>query len=158
MPVRALSEYLDANDARYQATNHPPAVTAQEVAEHSHISGARLAKTVIINSGSELAMAVIPADKRLNLEQLGKLMGKKDIVLTPESQFKARFPDCETGGMPPLGGMYGLPVYMDRSLLKYDWIAFNAGTHTEIIKMDTGVFKRLVNPILGHVTGAAVNA
>ena len=57
--------------------------------------------------------------------------------------------------MPPLGGLYDMPVYMERSLLNHDWIAFNAGSHTEVIKMDSGVYRRIVQPnvcsfALGH--------
>lgn len=148
MPVRPVTEYLDHNNVNYHSYNHPPAVTAQEIAQSAHIPGAQLAKTVIVIGDGELAMAVLPAHQRINGNLLKGIMKVRDLRLASEDEFRERFPQCETGGMPPLGNLYGMTVYMERSLLNDDWIAFNAGTHTEVIKMDTGVFKRLVKPVL----------
>jgi len=149
MPVRALSEYLDKNDVNYHTYNHTPDVTASEVAQSAHIPGAQLAKTVIVSGDGELAMAVLPAHQMIDYDRLKRLMKVSSLVLAREDEFTKRFPDCEVGGMPPLGGMYEMSVYMEKSLLKHDWLAFNAGNHTEVIKMDTGVLKRLIRPVLG---------
>lgn len=148
MPIRSVAEYLDQNNVDYHAYNHAPAVTSLAVSESSHIPAAQLAKTVIINAGGELAMAVLPAHQHVNCQVLMEVMGVDTLRLAEEGEFEDRFPLCELGGMPPLGELYGMKVYMDESLLTADWIAFNAGTHTEVIKMDTGVFKRLVKPTL----------
>lgn len=150
MPVRTVTEFLDSNNIHYHAYNHPPAVTAPEVAQSTHIPGAQLAKTVIVWGDGELAMAVLPSHQRINGTVLMSLMKVKELRLATETEFRERFPLCEIGGMPPLGNLYDMRVYMERSLLNDDWIAFNAGTHTEVIKMDTGVFKRLVKPVLGR--------
>ncbi len=149
MPVRPVTEFLDRNNVNYHSYNHPPAVTAQEVAQSAHIPGAQLAKTVIICGDGQLAMAVLPAHQRINGNALRNLMNVQELRLATEAEFRERFPQCETGGMPPLGNLYDMKVYMERSLLNDDWIAFNAGTHTEVIKMDSGVFKRLVKPVMG---------
>ncbi len=149
MPVRPVAEYLDRNNVYYHAYNHEPAVTASEVAQSAHIPGAQLAKTVIVKADDQLAMAVLPSNMLVNCAALKEMMQASELYIADEAEFQQRFPMCETGGMPPLGGLYDMPVFMDKSLLKDDWIAFNAGTHTEIIKMDTGVFKRLIKPIVG---------
>lgn len=149
MPARMLSDFLDKNDVNYHAYNHAPAVTASEVAQSAHIPGAQLAKTVIVSGDGKLAMAVVPAHRMIDYDCLRALMDVESLMLAKEEEFRGRFPDCEVGGMPPLGNMYDMKVYMDKSLLKQDWIAFNAGNHTEIIKMDTGVLKRLIRPVMG---------
>ena len=150
MPVRPVAEYLDQNDVNYHAYNHSPAITAPEVAHSAHIPGARMAKTVIVKGDDQLAMAVLPANMLVNCDLLKNVMQVETMSLAEESEFQQRFPQCETGGMPPLGGLYNMPVFMEKTLLKDDWLAFNAGTHTEVIKMDTGVFKRLIKPVLCH--------
>ncbi len=149
MPTRALTEFLEKNDVNYHAYNHTPAVTASEVAQSAHIPGAQLAKTVIVTGDGKMAMAVLSAHQMIDYDRLKKLMKVESLVLAQEAEFKQRFPDCEVGGMPPLGGMYEMKVFMEKSLLKHDWLAFNAGNHTEVIKMDTGVLKRLIRPTLG---------
>ena len=148
MPVRPVTDYLENHNVNYHSYNHPPAVTAQEIAQSAHISGNLLAKTVIVNGDGNLAMAVLPANQKINPQKLQQIMGAKQLRIAGEYEFRDRFPHCETGGMPPLGDLYGMKVYMERGLLNDDWIAFNAGTHTEVIKMDTGVFRRLVQPVV----------
>lgn len=148
MPVRPVTDFLERHNVAYHSYNHPPAVTAQEVAQSSHISGTHLAKTVIINGDGELVMAMLPANQKVNEQKLQAVMGVGQLRIASEYEFRDRFPQCETGGMPPLGDLYGMKVYMERGLMNEDWIAFNAGTHTEVIKMDTGVFRRLVQPVV----------
>ena len=52
-------------------------------------------------------------------------------------EFKDKFPDCEVGAMPPFGSLYDLQTYISPELLTVDEIAFNAGTHYEVIKLNT---------------------
>lgn len=148
MPVRMLSEYLEKNSVNYRCYNHPPAVTALEVAESAHIPGRLLAKTVIVQANGQLMMAVLPSDHQIDVDRLRIAMGVNHLRLAEESEFVHRFPDCERGGEPPLGNLYEMKVYLEKSFLNADWFAFNAGTHTEVIKMDVEEFIRLVNPVL----------
>ena len=61
-------------------------------------------------------------------------------------QFRDRFADCEVGAMPPFGNLYGLKVYVDETLTQDKEIAFNAGTHLELIKLAYADFANLVQP------------
>jgi Ala-tRNA(Pro) deacylase len=148
MPIRTLSEYLDKNAINYRCYNHPPASTASEVAESVHIPGRLLAKTVILCADGQLVMAVLPSDHQVDVEQLKSVIGAGELRLAEESEFMHRFPDCETGGMPPLGNLYKMKVFMEKSFESADWFAFNAGSHTEVMVMDVGEFIRLVKPVL----------
>ena len=143
MATRALTDYLDNNDIYYHCYNHEPAVTAAEVAQSSHIPGRHMAKTVIVDVDGMLAMAVLPADQYLDPEKLRLTLNAHHVRLASEAEFKDRFPLCEPGGEPPFGNLYNMPVYVDDTLISQDWIAFNAGTHTEVIKMGMGDFLRL---------------
>ncbi len=48
--------------------------------------------------------------------------------------------------MPPFGNLYGMDVYVAEQLAEDDEIAFNAGSHTQIIQMAFGDYERLVKP------------
>ncbi len=146
MVLKALCEYLDREQIRYTVISHSPAFTAQEIAAASHISGRELAKTVIVRIDGELAMAVLPASLHVDVEILGELAGAVHIEMAHEADFRDCFPGCETGAMPPFGNLYDLPVYVARELTEDDFIAFNAGSHTELIQMHYGDFERLVRP------------
>lgn len=146
MPVKKLKDYLDANGVKYVSIIHSKAYTAQEVAASAHVSGKIMAKTVIVELDGAMAMAVLPADRKIVLQDLREITGSDQVKFASEEQFQARFPDCETGAMPPFGRLYGMDVYVADTLAQNEEIAFNAGSHVEVIKLAYRDFERLAQP------------
>lgn len=146
MPIRALKQLLDDRQVKYVTVRHSPAYTAQEAAASAHISGYEVAKTVMVKVDGKLAMAVLPAPLHVDLRQLRELIGASDVELASESDFKALFPECEPGAMPPFGSLYGMDTYVAARLAEDEFIAFNAGTHTELLRMRYRDFEQLVEP------------
>jgi Ala-tRNA(Pro) deacylase len=148
MPAKKLKEYLDANGIKYVAIAHSVAYTAQEIASIAHIPGKELAKTVIVKLDGKMAMAVLPASYTVDLDLLREATGVGEIQLAQEYEFKALFPDCETGAMPPFGNLYGLPVFVAKVLAEDEEIAFSAGSHKELLRLKYADFERLVKPTI----------
>jgi Ala-tRNA(Pro) deacylase len=146
MPVGKMKEFLDREKIKYVSIVHSTAYTAQEVAASAHVTGKELAKTVIVELDGEMAMAVLPANRKIVLQDLREVTGCDQVKFASEDKFKQRFPDCETGAMPPFGNLYGMEVFVAESLTNNDEIAFNAGSHTEVTKMAFTDFERLVQP------------
>ena len=146
MPARKLKEFLDKEKIKYVSIMHSTAYTAQEVAASAHITGKELAKTVIVELDGEMAMAVLPANRKIVLQDLREVTGCDQVKFASEDQFRAKFPECETGAMPPFGNLYGMDIYVAEALTENEEIAFNAGTHTEVTKMKFHDFERLVRP------------
>ncbi len=147
MPILTkLREFLDGQKVLYDVASHRQAFTAQEVAAAQHVPGKELAKVVMLRSGASFVMAVLPAPYRVDLDRAKAAIGKADLVLANEQEFKGLFPQCEAGAMPPFGNLYGLPVYVDDTLTRDEEIVFNAGTHTQTVKMKYADFARLVQP------------
>jgi Ala-tRNA(Pro) deacylase len=146
MACAKLQEYLDSNHIRYVSIKHSPAFTAQEIAAAAHIPGEDVAKTVVVKLDGEMAMVVLPATNMVRMNHLKAETGSGEVVLASEEEFKGRFQDCEVGAMPPFGNLYQMDTYVDGSLVGTHEIAFNAGTHTELIRMAYGDFERLVRP------------
>lgn len=144
MPKR-LIECLDGNKIRYDVLRHPEAVTAQRIAQAEHVKGRYHAKVVMIKSGNEHLMIVLPADHHIDLEKVKKAIGNA-VSMDTEQEFKSLFPDCVIGAMPPFGNLYGLPTYVDESLAEQDYIVFEAGTHTDAIKMSYRDYEAIVKP------------
>ena len=160
MALASLLNYLDENDVRYVVLYHSPAYTAQGIAGLAHIPGQELAKTVIVLLDGKLVMAVLPAKYHVDLMLLRKWAKARTVELASEEDFQGRFAGCETGAMPPFGNLFGVPVYADMTLEKDAVIAFNAGTHRELIRMSWSDYKRLVEPTMmsfaaGHAAEAA---
>ena len=146
MPAKRLKQYLDDNGVFYATIDHSPAYTAQETAHVSHISGKDVAKTVIAKVDGEMVMIVLPASDMVVLDFLEEALGNKHVEMATEAEFRDRFPECEVGAMPPFGNLFGMEVFVSERLALEDEIAFNAGTHTELIKMSYNDFKQLVRP------------
>jgi len=146
MPVKKLREFLDQNGIKYVTISHSPAFTAQEVAASTHITGRDFAKTVILKIDDKMAMAVLPANRKVVIQELREITGAAHVKFASEEEFKQQFPDCETGAMPPFGNLYGMEVYVAESLAQEEEIAFNAGSHTEVIKLAYRDFERLAQP------------
>jgi Ala-tRNA(Pro) deacylase len=147
MPAEKLAEYLESQGVQYTVIeHHAPVYTAQEIAASTHIPGKQLAKTVMVKVDGGLAMAVIPASQRVNLNRLKELVGAGKVELASEQEFRNKFPDCQVGAMPPFGNLYGIPVYAAQDLAEEIEIAFCAGSHTELVQISFSDFKRLAEP------------
>lgn len=151
MPLSKLREFLDSHNVKYMVMSHSLAYTAQGVAALAHVSGKKLAKTVILKIDGILAMAVIPASDHVDLDRIKKLTGAQAVEVAPEREFKDAFPDCETGAMPPFGNLYNMAVYADASLGKQKEITFSAGSHRELVRMQWNDMVRLVSPTIDDV-------
>jgi len=158
MPLSKLREFLDSHNIKYMVVSHSLAYTAQGIAALTHVSGKRLAKTVIVKVDGLLAMAVVPASLHVDLGRLRALTGARNVEVASEAEFKDAFPDCETGAMPPFGNLYDMAVYADASLAEQEEITFSAGTHRELVRMHWEDLVRLVNPVVDELVYRAVAA
>lgn len=151
MPAKRLMEYLDSNHVKYDVINHPLAYTAQGVAAAAHIAGGEVAKAVMVKIDGKLAMAVLPAPRRLDLQELKREVGTDRVELANEQEFADVFPDCQPGAEPPFGNLYGVDTIVADRLREDDQIAFNAGTHTEVVRLAYRDYEELVHPKVAHI-------
>jgi Ala-tRNA(Pro) deacylase len=156
MSLARLQEFLDSHNIKYVVISHSVGYTAQGIAALTHISGKELAKTVIVKLDGALAMVVVPAASQVDLSRLKSVTGATNAVLATEQEFKDKFPDCETGAMPPFGNLYDLPVLADDSLTRDKEIAFNAGSHRELVRMAWDDFEKLVKPRMARFATGGV--
>jgi Ala-tRNA(Pro) deacylase len=147
MPCRdRLEQYLREQQVTYEVQHHPLAYTAQEVAESEHVPGNDMAKTVIVITDDRTVMVIVPATRRIQVSRLATALNATQARLADEKEFGTSFPDCEVGAMPPFGNLYGMDVYVDRTLAEDERILFRAGTHTDTMRIKYADFARLVNP------------
>ena len=143
-----LKDYLDTNRIKYTTITHSKAYTAQELAQQMHVPGRELAKSVLVKIDGKCALAVLPASRHIDLNQMRHILGTNQIELAREEDVDTCFPGCELGAMPPFGNLFNLPVFVARDLRDDEEIVFNAGTHTDAIRMRYSDFERLVQPII----------
>jgi len=146
MPAQIIKDFLDQNNIKYLSIKHSRAFTAQEVAASAHIHGKRIAKTVVLKIDGKLAFAVLPASYKIDFNLLEESLGATNVRLANEQEFKDKCKGCEVGAMPPMGNLFNIETYVAASLVEDEEIAFNAGNHTELIKMAYVDFEKLVKP------------
>lgn len=158
MALSKLRDFLDSHYVKYMVISHSLAYTAQGIAALAHVSGKKLAKTVIVKIDDVLAMVVVPASLHVDLDQLRILTGAQSVEIASEREFMDAFSDCETGAMPPFGNLYDMEVYADAGLAENEEITFNAGTHRELVRMAWDDVVRLVHPVISDLTREHIGA
>lgn len=146
MSLSKLKAYLDQENIKYISIIHSTAFTAQEIAQLAHIPGEEMAKTVIVKIDGKQAMVVLPAPDHIDLDLLKGATRARKVSLATELEFMPQFSECETGAMPPFGNLYDMEVYVEEALSNDKLIAFNACSHSELIKIEYEDFARLVKP------------
>jgi Ala-tRNA(Pro) deacylase len=153
-----LIAFLEMREVWYKHDRHPVSYTAKETARVEHVPPRTFAKTVVVHSEDGYAMCVLPADRSVDLEELRAMFGCGHLRLATERELMDLFPDCELGAMPPFGNgtLFEIPTYVDGLLMAEDVINFNAGTHRDVIQMNTEDWEQLVKPSVlafSHVAG-----
>jgi Ala-tRNA(Pro) deacylase len=165
-------EFLDRSHISYAHTKHSVAFTALEVAFAEHISPHKLAKTVVYAGVQGYGLALLPADCLIDMQQLGAFVLPADCLvdmsmlgtfvndpfvrLASERELAELFPECELGAMPPFGILFHLPVIVDTNVADQEFMAFNAGTHRDVIHMYYADFNRLTHPAVANFAITAV--
>lgn len=148
---KKLKEYLEKERVHFETANHPLTYTAAETAGSQHVPGKKMVKSVIVKKNGGFIMCVLPAIHLLDFEKLNKVTGQSNLKLASETELKTLFPDYDLGAEPPFGHLYGMAVYADQILESIEEIVFNAGTHTDVVKMRYQDFKRLVKPTVADI-------
>jgi Ala-tRNA(Pro) deacylase len=152
MISRKLTEFLEENHVSYETIPHDPSYTAQELAASTHVPGRAVAKAVVVSVDGRAAMAVVPSPSKVDLRRIREVTGATESNLLTESEFAGRFSGCELGAMPPFGNLYGMDTLVDEKLSWDPDIVFNAGSHTEAVKMTYDDFERCVHPKVARLT------
>ena len=144
-------QYLLEHGVKFKKHEHLPAYTAQEIAAEEHVSGNRVAKTVIVRAGGEYVMCVLPASFKLDFDKVADILGAGEVTLADETELAELFPDVEVGAEPPFGIFYDMPTLVDTHLAKQDEILFGAQTHRQAISMRFEDYNELAKPTVADI-------
>src|SRR5512145_1606484 len=147
MQGERVRNYLREQEVTFEALGHPRTVGAQAIAHAEHETGWRIAKPVMLKLGKQLAMAVVPAPVRVDLNKVRMGLQREDVELANEDDFASVFPDCELGAEPPLGDLYGIPMFIDRALLGDPYLVFRDGTHRGTLRTSMSDYLRVTKAV-----------
>lgn len=141
-----VSQLLTHEHVDFSIIPHPRTETTQHLAEEVHVSGDHVAKSVLLRTPPNFLLAVLPASYRIDLPRLRKQLGVQELELATETEVSDKFPECEVGALPPFGSQVGVPSVVDRSLTDKEEIVFDAGSHTQAVRMRYADFERIEQP------------
>src|SRR5262249_3856184 len=148
--LSSLQRLLDGNHIPYEVHTHPAAMTAAELAAADHVPPSEVAKVIVLRSSEQFLLAVLPAARRLDLDRMRALVGDPQLRLASESEFATVFPACELGAIPPIGGLFGVPVWVDDALGREAETVFSGGNHHETVHVAYRDFVRIANATFGE--------
>jgi Ala-tRNA(Pro) deacylase len=146
----SLHAYLNRERVHYDVLPHPAAFRALTVAQMLKTPEKEMAKVVIVKVDTRFVMTALPASWKVDLHRLRAVFAGHQVRLATEGEITDLFPDCELGAMPPFGNLYRIPVYVDQSLTEDEEIVFQAGTHSDAIRMRYWDFAALVFPVVAQ--------
>jgi Ala-tRNA(Pro) deacylase len=145
-----LDEFLTDRKVPFQRLHHPPAYTANRVAQALHVPGRAMAKSVLVRTANGYILTVLPATHRVDMDRLQEDLHERDIDLASEDEMERIFLDCERGAMPPFGSLYDLPTLVDESLAEDEEIVFEGQDHEQAIRMRYRDYEAVEQPRKGH--------
>jgi Ala-tRNA(Pro) deacylase len=139
-----LSSYLEQRGARYELCAHDHSRTSVQTARLAHIPEHQLAKSVILEDDAGVVMAVVPADSRVRIGELARMLDRHDLHLADERRIAQVFTDCEIGAVPALGMAWGVETIVDDELRESAEVYIEAGDHEHLLRISDEQFAALM--------------
>jgi Ala-tRNA(Pro) deacylase len=141
-----VRKMLGLRGVRFEELHHPEVYTAQGVAQREHFSGRRVAKVVVVMADGRPVELILPAVRRVRMDQVRAVLGARGVRLASEGEMKTYFTDCEVGAVPALRHWEDVDVLMDRALKVEGDILFQAGTHQDAVRLSFRDWYEMVQP------------
>jgi len=138
---------LSLSKVDFEILRHQHSSTSAESAHKARVAEGEVAKAVALTDGLGPLLAVMPANRILDLEKLRALLHRQGLRMMTEEELGKVFFDCEQGAVPPLGPDYRVPTVVDKALMKKEDIYFEAGDHEELVHVDRTAFRKLLRGV-----------
>ena len=124
--------------------DHDPDCSAYgtEAVEALGLDERRVFKTLVVDFGGRLAVAVLPVPHMLSMKLVAKAGGAKKAVMAEKGTVE-RSTGYVLGGVSPLGQRKRLPTYIDASARGYPTIYVSAGRRGVEIELAAEDLRRL---------------
>lgn len=138
-----LQQYIDEHEIAWEPVEHRTSACGMESAHRAHVPPGEVAKAILLEDAYGYVIAVIPADRRLDVAKIGATLDR-DLALADETEVPYLFPDCEPGAVPPLGEAYGMTTVWDASLAEKPDVYFEGGDHRTLVHVSGVAFASLM--------------
>lgn len=147
IPKKVLN-YLEKEGVNYKVVEHRTVYTAYDLAMTLKMKESQIAKNLLLKVGKDFVIAVLPANKNIDLKKFAKITNVKKVDIPKEGIMKTKF-KVHPGALPAFGSVNKLPVYIDKVLTKETRVLFSVGSFTESISMTVKNFIKLESAEVG---------
>jgi prolyl-tRNA editing enzyme YbaK/EbsC (Cys-tRNA(Pro) deacylase) len=135
--MATVREYLEQRRVAFEVIPHERAYTSIDEARALGIAADEVVKTIVLDTASGHALAVIPGSRRLHMRLVRAAVGDKHAKFADEDELERDFPHMELGGFPPLGSLVGAPTFVDPEVFTHETVVFASGSQNESVKVRT---------------------
>ncbi|MFI8454188.1 YbaK/EbsC family protein [Kitasatospora sp. NPDC085464] len=149
---RRLLGLLATNPAAYRTICHEPEGNTALASELRGHPLAQAAKSIVLRAkrtkqdgGGRYALAVVPGDRRVDLDAVGHALGS-DRVGFADRTTAERLSGCTSGSIIPFSFHPDLELLVDHDLLTHSHLYFNAARLDRSIALCTAAYRTLAHP------------
>lgn len=139
-----LQTYLEQHGTRYEVCTHQHSRTSVQTARTAHVPAHQLAKAVVVEDDDGCVMAVLPADRMVQLGDLARMLGRRRLRLAEKRRVVEMFGDCQPGAVPTLGMAWGLETVVDDELEASPSVYIECGDHECLLHLTHDAFHALM--------------
>jgi prolyl-tRNA editing enzyme YbaK/EbsC (Cys-tRNA(Pro) deacylase) len=145
--VDRITAFLDSHGVSYRCVHHEPTRTSEESAkargEPLEVGG----KAIVMKVGEEFMLFVFSAARRIDSQKIKAHFGVKKIRFASAEELH-QLTGLVPGSVPPFGKpLLPFELFVDTSISLNDRIAFNAGSLTDSIVMNSADYLRFANGV-----------
>ncbi len=139
-----IIKFLEKNKVKYEEIRHRTVYTSHDKAQTLKVPEKIVGKTLVVKLDRNFALVLIPANKNLDKGKLKKIAKAKKVDFAKEGWMKKNLKGVKVGAIPPFGSLWGLPIFIDQSLMKERKIIINGGDYSGSLKISPAVLKKLI--------------
>ena len=142
-------DFLKKLNISYEVYNHPAVFTVEESKQHRIGSGFGENKNLFLrnNKGNKHYLITISSSKKLDIDNLAKILGEKSLGFASEERLK-KYLNLTPGSVSPFGLVNDankeVIFVFDRDLLKYNKLGFHPNINTQTVIISTDDFKKFI--------------
>ena len=151
-PVKRVIETLSRfNENLKVQILEKTARTAKEAANALNCEEGAIVKSLVFKTETEFLVCLISGDKRCSLNNLKKVISKKDVSMASADEVKAQT-GFTIGGVSPVGHINDLDIIIDKTLERFQIVYAAAGHPNSIFKIDISKLKDLTKGRVEDIT------
>ena len=144
--LEKIRRFLAEHDVRFRELHHEPTYTSEDSAR---VRGEDIrigAKALLLKVGDDFRLFVLSAALRVDSLAVRSHFGVRKTRFATSEELRA-LTGLVPGSVPPFGEpILPFELYVDPSVLENERMAFNAGSLTDSIFLETEEYRRVVEP------------